>query len=407
MTQIRTAAEAPDARKECYGFLEDLVERKCRSLRPVDTMAGEAHMYHERADSDPPLLQDLNSDEEVPSFSNQSDNGRRDKIGRFTTQIGSGRHDELCNFPTPMGSGRRDARVVCETFSSGKIFSSASSPKMRPSVSQKGPKAHARRRSLAYSRNPLLACFIGESVLAARGIPLSTNCDSAAASQRTFFSLIPVDRNQVEDKTGEPQSPQLSCIGQVKLRQVKTAKSVAAMAEELARTDINDDVITPSLKISKTPSTTKFERESFKVHKGQLFYSLKQDSFRSQVEESSKLRNMGSFKLCKEESFKAQKEESFKRQKEELCRLQKELSWKLQKNQIHLDQPVYDIPHLDLAGRNPLFEDLSITDTSCVKDSARLVRCRRVMEDEKRVEDEEKVHSPVHRNTIRYLNQFS
>ncbi|BFI29257.1 hypothetical protein MPTK2_3g00790 [Marchantia polymorpha subsp. ruderalis] len=150
--------------------------------------------------------------------------------------------------PSQMGSGRRDARVVCETFT-GRDFRSgtasdsrrvASSANTTSSDAHKGSK-HFKRRGVAYShsRNPLLACFIGESVLSSRAIRLNPNCDTAS-SQRAFFSLIPVDSSKVNERTGEPSSPQLSCIGQVKCRQAKAPRGLGAgsVVEDLAQLDL-------------------------------------------------------------------------------------------------------------------------------------------------------------------------
>ncbi|CAM6114093.1 unnamed protein product [Calypogeia fissa] len=376
----------------------------------MDVKMEDLRVFHQRAHSDPHFFQDLNlthSDDETGNFPTQMESEKRDESSGFPSQMGSGRRDEVSSFPTQMGSGRRDARVVCETFSSGRHFLIAASPKMRQSASQRGFKANVRRRTLAYSRHPLLACFLGESVVSSRDIHLSSNCDSSGGSQRTFFSLIPVDTSRVNEKTGEPQSPQLSCIGQVKQRQVKTAKEVEAVAN-LARMDINDGVIPHSMQISKTDSTAIFaKRQSFKLHKGESFRLQKEESFRLQSEESFKLKNVESFKLRKEESFKVQKEESFRRQKEESSRLQKEFSLKLQKKQVPFSVSVNDIPHLDLAGRNTLDENLSYFDSGCAKNSARLMRCKRVAEEEeKKIDEEEKVKSPGQKNSMRYLNHF-
>ncbi|KAG6542562.1 hypothetical protein Mapa_016033 [Marchantia paleacea] len=161
--------------------------------------------------------------------------------------------EDEAGIPSQMGSGRRDARVVCETFT-GRDFKSGTASDSRRMAStitttssstdtHKSSK-HFKRRGVAYShsRNPLLACFIGESVLSSRAIRLNPNCDSAS-SQRAFFSLIPVDSSRVNERTGEPSSPQLSCIGQVKCRQAKAPRGLGAGAvvEDLAQLDLTTE----------------------------------------------------------------------------------------------------------------------------------------------------------------------
>ncbi|KAL2636284.1 hypothetical protein R1flu_007763 [Riccia fluitans] len=149
------------------------------------------------------------------------------------------------------GSGRRDARVVCETFTERDhhdhhfAYSSEFSKHNNSShdtIQKRRSSKHFKRRGHAYSRNSLLACFIGESVLSQRSIRHHPNSDSAN-SQRAFFSLIPVDSSKMNEKTGEPSSPQISCIGQVKCS-TRHAKA-RSLAQDMSQLDLSSDYHRP------------------------------------------------------------------------------------------------------------------------------------------------------------------
>ncbi|KAL3677557.1 hypothetical protein R1sor_027505 [Riccia sorocarpa] len=145
-----------------------------------------------------------------------------------------------------MGSGgRRDARVVCETTGRNHDFlngSAANSRHMNSSDHKWRRSNHLNRRAFAnsYSRNPLLVCFIGESVLSQRSIRLHPNSDSANSQKASFFTLIPVDNSRINEKTGEPSSPQLSCMGQVKCRS-RQVKACSALAQDIAQLELSCD----------------------------------------------------------------------------------------------------------------------------------------------------------------------